>query len=248
MFARPDNPSPPDPSTSTGSTGSIRGGELTQLLHGAQAGSDAARETLLERVYGELLKIARAQMRHERDDHTLGATGLVNESYLRLFGRDPHETEPDAPAGTRTEPQPETPGGAPVGSTPLSYAHRFAFYKAASTAMRRILIDHARARASVKRAGGRRRLSISADFEDASIFAEPEDLMSLDDALARLEKEDERAATVVRLRFYAGRQHEEIAQMLDVSARTIKRDWEFARARLQQILEEREPDEPSSST
>jgi len=209
------------------------------LLHDAQSGSEAARETLLERVYGELLKIARAQMRHERGDHTLGATGLVNESYLRLFGSG-GGTGQSAETGAGHEQEADSP--------PLAYAHRFAFYKAASTAMRRILIDHARARASIKRAGGRQRLSISADFEDASIYAAPEDLLSLDDALARLEKEDERAATVVRLRFYAGRQHEEIAQMLEVSARTIKRDWEFARARLQQILEEREPDEPSPST
>ncbi|MFI4854456.1 MAG: ECF-type sigma factor [Phycisphaerales bacterium JB065] len=195
-------------------------GEVTQLLEQARQGSDKARDRLLEIVYDELMIVARSHMRGERSDHTLGATGLVNESYLRLFR---------ATAGE---------------DTPASFEHRHAFYKAAATAMRRILIDHARARVAAKRGGKQVRSSIggavSLDVLEASAQADPVDLLSLDDALCRLEKEDERAGAVVRLRFYGGRSVEEIAELLGVSSRTVKRDWEFARARLQQLMEPEE--------
>lgn len=203
-------------------------GEITQLLDEVNAGSPAAREALLRTVYEELRKIAISHMRNERPDHTLGATALINESYLKLF----QTVDDEAP--------------------PFSYAHRHAFFKTAATAMRRILIDHARGRATGKRAapGGSRR--ISADLVEASTDADPHDLLSLDEALSRLEEEDERAASVVRLRFFAGRQIEEIAEMFNVSPRTIKRDWEFARARLQELIESAQtdltgPDEVDSS-
>lgn len=188
-------------------------GMITLLLESAASGSVADRDRLLQIVYDELRIIARSHMRRERVDHTLGATALVNESYLRLF----------RVAGE---------------SQPTAFAHRHAFYKAAATAMRRILIDHARARAADKRVEGRRSGRISVDLMEASIEADPHDLLSLDEALSRLEQEDERAANVVRLRFFGGRQIQEIADMLGVTDRTIKRDWEFARARLQQLLEQ----------
>lgn len=197
-------------------------GEVTQLLADVADGSAAARDRLLHIVLDDLRAIARSHMRRERPDHTLGATALVNESYLRLF----------RVAGETAK---------------TSYAHRHAFYKAAATAMRRILIDHARARAAGKRGNLRGRGRISLDLLEASIEADPHDLLSLDDALCRLEEEDERAAAVVRLRFFGGRQIEEIAEMYNVSARTIKRDWEFARARLQQLLEAPH-DAPSAET
>lgn len=196
-------------------------GNITQLLDQARSGSSEAREYLLKEVYNELRIIAASQMRHERNDHTLGATALVNESYLKLI---------------------RSLGGESVGDSDqteesFSFSHRHAFYKAAATAMRRILIDHARAKAAGKRSaeGNRRRISI--DLIEASTLDNPHDLLSLDDALSRLESEDERAACVVRLRFFAGRQIDEIAEMLEVSSRTVKRDWEFARARLQQLIE-----------
>lgn len=192
-------------------------GEVTLLLEAARQGSVPARDRLLEIVYDELRIVARSHMRGERGDHTLGATGLVNESYLRLF---------------------RATGG---DDTPASFEHRHAFYKAAATAMRRILIDHARARVAAKRGGKRGRSglggAVSLDVLEASAEADPADLLSLDDALSRLEGEDERAASVVRLRFYGGRSVDEIADLLGVSSRTVKRDWEFARARLQQLIE-----------
>jgi RNA polymerase sigma factor (TIGR02999 family) len=191
------------------------GGDITRLLDEAEEGSPLARERLLQTVYDELRRIANALMRGERADHTLGATALVNESYLKLF------REPD-------------------GSAPGSFAHRHAFYKAAATAMRRILIDHARARATAKRSMPRAERRISADLVEAATQSDPHDLLSLDHALSRLEEEDERAAGVVRLRFFAGRQLDEIAELFGVSTRTIKRDWEFARARLQELMEQDE--------
>lgn len=187
-------------------------GDITVLIEQARSGGDHAREQLLSEVYRELRVIAASHMRHERPNHTLGATALVNESYLRLFGVRSDRPGPD-------------------------YAHRHAFFKAASVAMRRILIDHARARAAQRRSPGKDRRVVSADLEIASEHADPHDLIDLDEALTTLEGEDERAASVVHLRFYAGRQIHEIAQMMGVSERTVKRDWEFARARLQQLLD-----------
>lgn len=187
-------------------------GDITMLIEDAQSGRSQAHEHLLSEVYHELRNIAASYMRHERTEHTLGATALVNESYLKIFGTD------------------NTQSG-------MSFAHRHAFFKAASVAMRRILIDHARARATIKRTPGTGRRIISADLEVASQDADPSDLMALDEALKAFEAEDERAAAVVQLRFFAGRQLNEIAEMLGVSERTIKRDWEFARARLQQLLD-----------
>lgn len=209
MAQIPDQPDPPDANPRE----SRSRGEITRLLDEANAGSAAAREELLRTVYEELRLIAIAHMREERPDHTLGATALVNESYLKLF---------------QATDVPHT----------FTYTHRHAFYKTAATAMRRILIDHARARATGKRAMPKQDRRISLDLVEASTSADPDDLLSLDRALSRLEEEDERAATVVRLRFFAGRQIEEVADMLEVSARTVKRDWEFARARLQQLIEE----------
>ncbi|MFZ4573935.1 MAG: ECF-type sigma factor [Phycisphaerales bacterium] len=187
-------------------------GEVTLLLEAARAGAADAQEKLLALVYDELKKIAAGQMRGERQDHTLGATALVSESYVRLFRS----------AGSGES---------------LPYGHRRAFYQAAATAMRRILVDHARSRGAVKRGGRRRGLEIDVGSIAATTAVNPEDLLSLDGALVRLEGEDERAALVVRLRFYGGRQLEEVAELLGVNVRTVKRDWEFARARLQELIE-----------
>ena len=196
-------------------------GDITRLLDRAGAGSSEAREHLLKEVYNELRVIATSQMRHERNDHTLGATALVNETYLKLIR---------SLGGVSIQDSDQT-------EVSFNYSHRHAFYKAAATAMRRILIDHARAKATGKRSGKANGRRISIDLIEASTLDNPHDLLSLDEALSRLESEDERAASVVRLRFFAGRQIDEIAEMLDVSSRTVKRDWEFARARLQQLIE-----------
>jgi len=215
-------------------------------------GSAQARERLLEQVYHELKVIAGAQLRHERSDHTLGATALVNESYLRLIRSlggdaanmgDGTGLGDDAGADLVTGIGDGAGDGAGDG---FLFSHRHAFYKAAATAMQRILIDHARSKATLKRSVPIGARKISLDVLEASTLSDPQDLLSLDAALSRLDGEDGRAGQVVRLRFFAGRTIEEIAQMLGVSSRTVKRDWEFARARLQQLIEEQDGNEDGS--
>ncbi|MBZ0172381.1 MAG: sigma-70 family RNA polymerase sigma factor [Phycisphaerales bacterium] len=188
-------------------------GEVTRLLGESAAGSRPARDRLVEIVYAELHAMARSRLRGERAGHTLDATALVNETYLRLF----------RVAGE---------------SMPPPFPDRAAFFSASATAMRRILVDHARGKAAVKRGGPRsaRGVRVSLDAIDAAETLDPQDLLSLDEAISRLEVVDERAARVVRLRFYAGQSVEAIAEMLGVSDRTIKRDWEFARAWLSQAV------------
>lgn len=186
--------------------------DLTRLLRAAGEGSTDAQTELLRCMYGELRSMAQARMRGERDGHTLSATALVHEAYLRLF-------MPGLP---------ESVWGA---------GDRVAFYRAASAAMRRILIDHARARTAQKRGGVERQQRIGLDLVAAAENSDPDELLALDQALSRLEEVDPRAAEVVRLRFFAGQDFECTAELLNISVRTAKRDWEFARAWLQQGIE-----------
>lgn len=153
----------------------------------------------LEEVYAQLRALARERMAAERDGHTLQATALVHEAYLRL-------------SSGRTQPW----HGA---------AH---FYAAAAEAMRRILIEHARARGRDKRGGGLQRQPLG--VADLAADASLEEILSLDDAVRRLEEQDAEMGRVVRLRFYAGLEIEETAAALGVSPATVKRRWEFARA------------------
>jgi RNA polymerase sigma factor (TIGR02999 family) len=112
------------------------------------------------------------------------------------------------------------------------------FYHAAAVAMQRILVDHARGRARMKRGGGAARLDLDvAGVMDLAESDDPERILALDDAIRRLEGADPRAATVVRLRFLAGLSVEETAAAMEQSPRTVKRDWEFARAWLYQALD-----------
>jgi RNA polymerase sigma-70 factor (ECF subfamily) len=195
-------------------------GDVTRMLSASAAGDELARDQLLELVYHELHRMAQARMRGERANHTLGATALVNEAYLKLV------RSLDADAATQP-----------------AYTDRHSFFNAAAAAMRRILIDHARARGSQKRAGrdphAQRRIPL--DLLHASTAVDAADLLSLDDAISRLQQVDPRAAEVVRLRFFAGQDLDTVAELLNVSSRTIKRDWEFARAWLQQVLDEAAP-------
>lgn len=187
--------------------------DVTRLLRASCEGDDSARDELLRAVHGELLGIARAHMRGERGDHTLGATALVHEAYLRLVRS---LTPSDRVA-------------------PIDWTDRASFYAAATTAMRRILVDHARARASKKRGGtGSNRISL--DVLEAARTSEPDALLALDEALDRLASIDPRAAQIVRLRFFAGLEQQAIASLLGCTERTVKRDWAFARAWLHDAL------------
>jgi len=168
---------------------------------------------LTEAVYEHLRAIARRKLARERPGHTLQATALVHEAYLRLGETGVH------PQGPK-------------------------FYWAAAEAMRRILIEHARAKKAVKRGGNAGR----ADWTEAVLGSadlsgveDPEDFEALDGAILRLQEKDARAADVVRLRFYAGLSVEEAAGALSISARSAKRDWEYARAWLLRELQAAPP-------
>lgn len=163
------------------------------------AGREEALNKLFPAVYAELRASARAQLRHERSDHTLQATALVHEAYVRLLG-----------------------GGYPT------WNDRQHFFRAAAEAMRRILVEYARRRARVKRGGNPVRVTLT----DVASLTErdPTEVLALDSAIRRLEDQDPMAADIVRLRFFAGLSVEETAAMLDLSERTVKREWAFARA------------------
>ena len=180
--------------------------DVTRLLHAASSGDEAAQRRLVEQVYGELRRMAASRMRAERSGHTLQPTALVNEAYLRLVGEQPR------------------------------WENRAHFFGAASEAMRRVLVDHARKRASQKRGGGVTRVT----FNELNVEAAPEggdvDLLLLDEALKTLAKMDHRLAQVVLLRYFAGLSVAETAEITNTSPATVKRDWTYARASLFEYL------------
>ena len=194
------NPSPPTPDAPQRSPA-----EVTRLISLAAGGDRVAESGLLEVVHGELRQIAAHYLKGERGANTIQATVLVNEAYLRLF----------------------RPGGEEAG---VAWSSRAAFFRVAAQAMRRILIDRARRRLAGRRGSGAARADVPLDVLAAAEQAEPEQLVSLDGAIVRLEGVDARAAEVVRLRFFAGLSSEQVAEVLGVAGRTVKRDWEFARA------------------
>ncbi len=172
---------------------------VTTWLHRLREGDPDALGRLLPLVYDELRVLARSQLRGERTAHTLSATALVHEAYLRLTERDR-----------------------------LSPGDRRHFFAIAAQAMRRVLIDHARARKRIKRGGGQELVPLE---ESEFLTSEAADeLLSLDEALQRLTAANERAARVVEQRFFAGLTLEETADVLGVSLKTVQRDWMLARA------------------
>lgn len=180
---------PPDP------------GQVTRLLGDLRQGRTGALERLLPVVYDELRALAGSQLRRERPDHTLHATALVHEAYLKLSG----------------------------GS--LDVADRSHFMAVAARAMRQVLVDHARRRSALKR-GGDLHFTTLGDG-DASVELRATELLALDEALEGLE---ERQRQVVEMRFFAAMEEAEIAAALDVSERTVRRDWVKARAWLYRVL------------
>lgn len=174
--------------------------QITRWLGDWRQGDDGARDRLFAVVHPELRQIAARFLSRERGDHTLEPNALVNELYVRL-----------------------------VGAEPITYNDRAHFFAVAAQTMRRILIDHARARVADKRGGARRRIGLSA-VDGLNAVAHPEDLIALDDLLVKLEAADPRAARVVELRFFGGLTEEEVATVVGVAPITVKRDWRTARA------------------
>jgi RNA polymerase sigma factor (TIGR02999 family) len=179
--------------------------QITRLLKAWSGGDEAALKELMPLVYNELRRSARRHLRHERPDHTLEATALVNEVYLRLLR-----------------------------VTEVSWRDRAHFFAVAAQLMRRILVDAARARTRVKRAGLAKRVAHSSTFDfdtlpDTSSVRDLE-IIDIDDALDVLEQMDSRKARVIELRFFGGLSVEETAAALNVSPQTVMRDWKLARA------------------
>jgi RNA polymerase sigma factor (TIGR02999 family) len=166
----------------------------------------AAAEQLLPLVYQSLKELARQRMSLERAGHTLQATALVHEAYLRLVGKN------------------------------VRFAGRIQFYHAAAQAMRRILVEHARARGRVKRGGGARRVPF--DILDLAEEADREEILALDEAIRRLEEHTPEIAAVVRLRFFAGLTVEQTAEALSMGRRSVDRAWAYARVWLYRELYE----------
>jgi RNA polymerase sigma factor (TIGR02999 family) len=173
-------------------------GEVTQLLAELEERRQDAAPKLFELLYSELRRMAQRHLQNERADHTLQATALVHEAYLRLV---------DARQDWRNR------------------AHFFAI---ASSAMRRILVDHARAKHAAKRPGSQQKVNL----DDAPLLcSEPyDDVISLDLALKRLSQIDARQGRIVELRYFGGLTSEETAEALGVSIITVQRDWAVAKA------------------
>lgn len=192
--------------------------EVTMLVERAQAGDTMASEVLLPIVYDELRRLAASELSRESPGHTLQATALVNEAYLRLIGSD------------------------------IKWQGRKPFFCAAATAIRRILVDHARTKNAAKRGGGARK----EQFDEAMAPAPAGQVQNVDSglesleandgmlqihrSLERLEEYDARQAEVVLLRYFGGLTIEQTAAALGVSAATVKNDWAFARAWLRRDL------------
>jgi RNA polymerase sigma factor (TIGR02999 family) len=173
--------------------------DVTLLLAELTRGNKDAASKLIPLVYDELHRLAKRHMRRERADHTLQATALVNEAYLKL-----------------------------VEQRSVRWQSRAHFFAIAAQTMRRILVDHARNHLREKRGGGQRMVAL----DEALVFS-PErslEILKLDQSLERLATLDPRQSRIVELRFFAGLTVEETAEVLQVSPKTVKRDWNVAKA------------------
>lgn len=177
--------------------------QLTQMLQSGKAAAE-----LLPLVYEELREIASQRMRGENAGHTLQATALVNEAYLRL-----------------------------AGTTEMTWRDRRHFYAAAAEAMRRVLVDHARKTGAQKRGAAFKQVSLYLNDEQVEVEVNSDQLLALDAALSKLELEDPRAAEVTRLRFFGGLSMFQIAEALELSERSVHREWTFARTRLHELVQ-----------
>ncbi len=186
--------------------------EVTVLLGEWRGGDEGALDKLIPLVQPELHRLAHHYMSRERSGHTLQTTALLDEAYLRL-----------------------------VDHTKPLWQNRTHFVAAAAQLMRRIMVDHARGRHSLKRGGGA--LKVTLDEAAAVTETRSEELLALDDALERLAAQDPRKSQIVELRYFGGLTVEETAEFLKLSQRTVEREWNMAKAWLYRALSGEEPDE-----
>ena len=190
-------------------------GEVTRLLGRWREGDEQVSEELFAIVYEDLRGLAAGYMRQERNNHTLPPTGLVHEAYLRMV-RDR--------------------SGDGLGE------NRLHFFSIAAQAMRRILVEHARYHAAEKRPSSRNAVALDEDHEDGSAVQAPLlEILAVDKALESLRATHERPAQVVELRYFAGLEESETAEVLGVSRATVSRDWRLARLLLQRSLRAEAP-------
>jgi len=180
--------------------------DVTQILVRIDDGDRSAVDELLPRVYAELQNMAHAQMANERANHTLQATALVHEAYLRLV-------------------QP---------SSPLEWKSRGHFFAAAAEAMRRILVEHARRRLGKQRGGDRQRIELPEALPDYRLS--PELMIEFNDAIDRLAEQDSIRAQLVKLRFFAGFDREQLGNALGISLAAVDRHWAFVKVWLYREL------------
>jgi RNA polymerase sigma factor (TIGR02999 family) len=182
---------------------------VTEILCAIERGDARAADQLLPLVYSELRHLAAQKMARESPDHTLQPTALVHEAYVRLVGTEPVQ----------------------------AWDSRGHFYAAAAEAMRRILIEEARRKQSLKRGGGRVRCEFVEEASQPQKPDDPTDLLALDEALKKFAATDPETARLVELRFFAGLSVEEAARAIGISERTAKRNWSYARAWLRREMD-----------
>jgi len=183
------------------------GSDVTRILDAAARGDPNAAGELLPLVYEELRKLAAHRLAQENAGQTLQATALVHEGYLRLIGSD----------------------------VPQHFNGRGHFFAAAAEAMRRILVDRARRKATTKHGGGLRRVDLD-ELRITCDDARADELIALDEALGELQRHDPRSAELVKLRYFAGLSHQEAAEALGISRRAVDRLWALAKAWLYQRM------------
>jgi RNA polymerase sigma-70 factor (ECF subfamily) len=186
------------------------GGDVTQLLGELRSGNREVAAQLVPLIYGQLRRIAGAQMGHERPGHTLQATAVVHEAYLRL-------------------------AGGQDGGQEIPWQNRAHFFAIAAKTMRQVLLDYSRQRHAGKRGGeGARKVELDAELLVGDDRLE--DVVVVDEALGRLSELDPQQGQIVEMRFFAGLNVEETAEVLGISPSTVKREWRIARAWLQREM------------
>jgi RNA polymerase sigma factor (TIGR02999 family) len=179
---------------------------VSEILQSLSAGDPEAVDRLFPVVYDQLRRLAESYLQKERPGHTLRATALVHEAYLKLVGQDQVE-----------------------------WKNRAHFMAVSAQAMRRVLIDHARRLGADKRGGGARKVPLD-EVPTLSTQAPSMDLLALDESLSRLQADQPEKAAVVEMRFFGGLTDEEVAEVLGVSVRTVIRHWKYAQAWLYRDL------------
>ena len=216
--------------------------DVTRILAQIDSGDPAAAEQLLPLVYDELRKLAAARLAHEKPGQTLQATALVHEAYLRLVGGGTRDwglgtrEGNNAVAAVSPSPQLPTPSPSPA------FHSRGHFFAAAAEAMRRILVDNARRKQTLRR--GRQAARVELHLVEPAELPVSDDVLALHEALEKLEQRDRQKADLVKLRYFAGLTMGQAADALGISPATAHRHWNYARAWLHQEIVGKDPAEP----